>query len=516
MKMRYVMCALFTLSFGATVFGALSKEYVEFGKGPTALLLTKSEQKQWQAIATDDQAKQFIDLFWARRDSTPGTAANEFRVAIEDRIKVADSLYTTGKTRGAASDRGKVFVLMGAATTLQRSGPQTGVRSPNSTFGTQTPDFGSTAVQGRAPSERWLYEQRRTDLALGQQRVEIAFSDQYATNDWKMERSAGTDYAAVFERISSSYITQPDLKEVPTYAIAAATPLAITTPSVSTTTAAAASTLKSEALRSAIDAARAAKAQPDALFLSYGEFVTPAGEYFVPVQLFAPKSAGLTAGTPVTFFGTVEKAEGGGSVLEIEEPATLTAAGDAVFHARSLTIPAGNYVGTFGLAKDGKPIAVVSKPMTLQGVDPVAPAVSPLMLSTNVYALSEAQRPNDPFAFGGIKVVPKGDLTFRPSDNLWYFMEARNPGMDATTGQPKVSMKIAITGTAADGTVVNRSSPAELTQVQTLKGVPGHYALVESMPLATMKPGSYTLSIKVNDLALGKSYDLKESFRVIE
>src|SRR5690349_24079843 len=168
MKMRLMTCALLTLFGSVTVFGALSKEYIDFAKGPTALLLTKAEKKQWEAIATDDQARQFIDLFWARRDSTPGTAPNEFRDAINDRIKVADSLYTTATGRGAASDRGKVFVLMGAATTLKRSGPQTGVHSPGSTFGTSTPDFGATAVQGRAPSERWVYEQRRSDLQLGQ------------------------------------------------------------------------------------------------------------------------------------------------------------------------------------------------------------------------------------------------------------------------------------------------------------------------------------------------------------
>lgn len=514
MKMRLVVCALFTLSFDATLFAALSKEYVEFGNGPTQLLLTKAETKQWAAIATDDQARAFIDLFWARRDPTPSTPANEFRDAINERIKIADSLFTTGKTRGAASERGKVFVLMGAATTLKRSGPQTGVHSPGSTFGSQTSGFDGTAVQGRAPGERWIYEQRRSDLQLGQQIVEIAFSDQYATNVWKMERSSnGTDYATVFERISSSYLAQPELTEVPTYAIAAATPIAITTTAA---TAPAASTLKSDVLRGAIDTARAAKAQSDALFLSYGEFVTPAGEYFVPVQLFVPKSAGVGAGTPVTFFGVVEKADGGARVAEFEEPATLTASGDATFYARSLTIPAGNYVGTFGLAKDGKPIAVVSKPMTLQGVDPAAPAISSVMLSNNVYALSEAQRPNDPFAFGGIKVVPKGDLTFRPADALWYFMEARNPGKDATTGQPRVSMKVALTGTTADGTIVNRSAPASIVELQPLKGVPEHYALVESMPLESVKPGSYTLTIKVTDIALGKSYDLRESFRVIE
>ena len=518
MKMRWMACSLLTLSLAASAFGALSKENVEFGKGPTQHLLTREEQKQWKAIATDEQAKAFIDLFWARRDPSPGTPVNEFRNAINERIKIADGSYGTAKSRGAATDRGKVFVLLGAPTTLRRSGGgQTGVRGPNTVL--REAGLDATSVQGRAPSERWIYEQIKSDLPLGQRIAEVAFNDQYATNDWKMERGvAGTDYATLFDRVARSYIAQPNLTEVPAYGAGApAATTGATTMSIPTAVSTAApSGIKSEALRSAIDAARASKAASDTLFLSYGEFVTPEGEYFVPVQLYAPKSAGLNASTAVTFFGAVEKVGGGERVLEIEEPATLTASGDAVFYARSLTVPPGNYVGTFGLASDGKVISVVSKPMTLQTLDQAAPAVSGLMLSNNVYALSQAQLPTDPFAFGGIKVVPKGDLTFRTSDELWYFVEVRNPGLDATTTQPKMSTKFGVTGKANDGTVVNRNAPVGLATVQPLKGVPGHFVIAEAIPLASFKPGSYTISIKVYDIALDKSYDLTESFRVVE
>lgn len=514
MKMRWMACPLLILSLAASAFGALSKENTDFAKGPTQYLLTKDEQKQWRAVATDDQAKAFIDLFWARRDPSPGTPLNEFREGILDRMKRADDLYSTAQLRGAATDRGKVYIVLGPPTGMKRGGPQggLGVHTENSSFD-RPANLNSQSVQGAAPSETWQYEQSRSKLPLGQPMVQVAFSDQYASNLWKMERIVGTDYPTIFDRIARTYLSQPDLEEAPVFA--AATPTQATTTS-SPVSAVPASPIKSDALRSAIAAARAAKATSDTLFLSYGEFVTPEGEYFVPVQLYAPKSAGLAAGAPVTFFGMVEKTDGGERVAEIEEPATLTASGDAVFHARSLTVPPGNYVGTFGLASDGKVISVVSKPMTLQTLDPTAPAVSGLMLSNDVYVLSAPQQPTDPFAFGGIKVVPKGDLTFRASDELWYFVEVRNPGADATTSQPKMSAKIAVKGKATDGTLVDRSAAAVLATVQPLKGVAGHYAIGEAIPLATFKPGSYTISIKVKDVALGKSYDLAESFRIVE
>ncbi|MFL6245172.1 MAG: GWxTD domain-containing protein [Thermoanaerobaculia bacterium] len=490
MKSRIVACVLFTLYAAAAAFGALSKEYNDFAKGPTEYLLTKEEKKQWKAIATDEQAKAFIDLFWARRDPTPGTPKNEFREAIEKRIAIADSLFTTATLRGAATDRGKVYVLMGPQTAIKRGGPDPG-RGVHAEGG---------AVQGVPPTETWQYELSKTTLPLGQPMFQVAFADQYASNDWTLERLVGNDYPTVFDRIARAYIAQPDLKEVPVFTAGAATIAPL-------------SALKSEALRNAIDAARASHAASDTLFVSYGEFITPAGELFVPVQIYAPKSAGLTTG-PVTFFGTVEKSDGG-HVIDFEEPATLTASHDDVFYARSLMLPPGSYVGTFGLAREGKVISVVSTPMTVAALDPAAPAVSRLMLSNNVYALADPTHANDPFIFGGIRVVPKSDRAFHTTDDLWYLLEVRNPGLDAGN-QPKMSVKLSVTGKTDDGIDVERNAPATLTTVQPVKGAAGRYVIGEPLPLSTFKPGNYTIAVRVKDMTLDRSYDLKETFRIVK
>lgn len=510
MKTRILACVLFSAYSATAAFGALSKEHNDFAKGPTEHLLTKEEKKQWKAIATDAQAKAFIDLFWARRDPTPGTPTNEFREAIEKRMSVADGLFTTAKLRGAATPRGKVYLVMGPQTAIRRSGPQPGqaVHSPNAV---REQALNLSTVQGDAPGEIWVYEQAKSTLPLGQPTVQVAFTDQYASNDWTLERIVGNDYVSIFDRVASAYIAQPGLTEVPTFAAAAAVNATTT---ISSLAPAATTGLKSEALRSAIDAARASKAANGTLFVSYGEFITPAGESFVPVQLYARKSAGLAAGTPVTFFGAVEKSDGG-RVVDFEEPATLSASHDDVFYARSLTLPPGSYVGTFGLARDGKVISAVSTPMTVTSLDQAAPAVSGLMLSNNVHALGDPTRATDPFIFGGIRVVPKGDHTFRSADDLWYFMAVRNPGMDPASNQPKMSVKLSVTGKTDDGVDVERNAAAALTTVQPVKGASGHYVIGESMPLSSFKPGSYTIAVRVKDMALDKSYDLKETFRIV-
>src|SRR5205807_7106367 len=109
----------------------------------------------------------------------------------------------------------------------------------------------------------------------------------------------------------------------------------------------------------------------------------------------------------------------------LEEPAKLAASKDDLFFDKSLTLPPGKYKGTFGLAQGGKPVSMVSTELDVPAMEKDTAGVSPLILSNNVYALSVAQMPTDPYAFGGIKVVPKSDSTFHKSDELWYFLELR-------------------------------------------------------------------------------------------
>jgi GWxTD domain-containing protein len=515
MRARFSIAVLFLAAFAANSFAALSKEYADFSKGPLQHLLTKDERKQWESIQTDEQAKVFIDLFWARRDPSPTTAHNEFREAVEARIKHADERFFEQKLVGSVTDRGKVFILLGSPTKMRRSAtPGTGtIQTPGGAF---RADDSITSVQQYSPKELWEYEQGKiTAIKFGQPVVEVAFIDQYGTNEWKMERVLRTDYGNVFEKVARGYITQPNLTELPVYAATASTVRAAAVAPMAVTTNAAATAFKSDALREAVEQARAAKAASNALFINYGEYVTSDGEHFVPVQLYVPKSAGVPADAKLTFFGAVDS-ESGERVMVIEEPVALSVSKDDLFYAKSLKLPAGRYVGTFGLAREGKPVAVVTQPMVLQGVDKDAPGASPLLLTNNIYPLAEAQMPTDPFAFGGMKVVPKGDRIFRRSEDLGYFFELRHPGIDATSKAPNLSMKISLTGTTAEGKPVKILGPSQSVPAQELNGVPGHWAVGQAMPLQTIKPGSYTIAVKVTDVALGKTYDLQESFRVVE
>src|SRR6185436_1005663 len=144
-----------------------------------------------------------------------------------------------------------------------------------------------------------------------------------------------------------------------------------------------------------------------------------------------------------------------------------------------------------------KPVAMTSTSMELAGtLDKAAEGTSKLILSNNIYPMTEAQAPTEPYAFGGLKVVPKGDKTFSQADDLWYFIEIRNPGVGEDQ-QPKMQAKIDVEGTDTTGKKIKMSAPPSEARATEFKGMPGHFGIGSAIPLATFKPGSYTISIKL-------------------
>jgi GWxTD domain-containing protein len=64
--------------------------------------------------------ERFMDAFWKKRDLQPETPNNEFREAFLQRVAFADYAFAAPDARGATSDRGRVFVLLGIPSSVHR------------------------------------------------------------------------------------------------------------------------------------------------------------------------------------------------------------------------------------------------------------------------------------------------------------------------------------------------------------------------------------------------------------
>lgn len=536
--MRKFLIAVAITIAAVSAFAQLSPQNRDWAKGPVQWLMTPEEQAQWKNVKTDADAQAFIDLFWAKRDPSPGTPQNEYKDRFDQLVKYSDDRFSTGRSKGSLTDRGKVFIVFGPPKSMQHGnlGPTTGAADDRG-FGMNE---GSATASGSSSTEKsgrevWIYEGDSAQKGFGSPKAEVDFLDQFNSNEWRIQRGK-VDIPTAQRNVIAASIVQPSLTAAPKFGATAAAPApaatattttTTTTKTTTTTTAPAApaappayaTTFKTEALATAVKEFDAAKTNPyKHLFVTYGEYVTPQGEYYVPVELYVPKVANLDPNADLTFFGAIE--DNGAPIAVFEEPAKLAVSKDDLYLDKSLMLPAGKHKGVFGIAANGKPISMVSTEMNLAGsIDKDATGISSLILSNNVYPLPTAQKPTDPFAFGGIKVVPKGDRTFHPSDELWYFFELRNPGLNEQN-VPSIQLKLEMTGTAIDPTGKTKGKQVEMTKppfpvdAQELKGVPGHFGVGSSIPLATIAPGDYTLKVKVTDQVKKTSYNLSEDFKI--
>lgn len=78
------------------------------------------EQQQYRGL-TEMKAKQkFLFEFWRRRDPDPGTPANEYKDEYFHRVDYAARNLSIGVREGWKTDRGRVYIVYGAADEMER------------------------------------------------------------------------------------------------------------------------------------------------------------------------------------------------------------------------------------------------------------------------------------------------------------------------------------------------------------------------------------------------------------
>ncbi len=507
MKTRSLLIAVALVAASATSsFAALSPAKVEWGKGPAQYVMTTEEKATWKTLQSDADADAFIALFWARRDPTPTTPRNEFREEFESRVKAADDQLSHGRTHGSMTDPGRILILFGPPThAIRRTAPGNSqqLRNPRDA------EVGAGMSASGSADMVWTWEADTAQKVFGLPKVELVFHDAYNNGEFRMTQPT-IDLNAATNRILMSTLTQPTLTQAPTFPVGGAAPKAALPPPV------AVAGVKTPALEGALADAKAGKASNHGAAFSYAEFVSPAGEPFVPVQVYVPSSSAIAADGVDTIFGAVEDASGT-RVTTFEEPARLTASRTDFYVDKTLTLQPGKYTAIVGLAKSGQPVLVTTGSIEVAGPSKEAAGTSRLILSDNVYELGTAEPPKAAFAFGKLKIVPKANLTFKSSDELNYFVEVNNPGIDPASNMPKLQYKLDLTGGPDKKTI---SAPLTDAAPLPLSGAPGpgHFAIISAIPLAEVKPalkaGDYTLKMKIVDTISKQSYTVEQSFKI--
>jgi GWxTD domain-containing protein len=110
-------------------------------------IITDEERAAWKRLSTDEEREQFIEQFWLRRDPTPDTLENEFKEEHYRRIAYANEHYASG-IPGWKADRGRIYITYGPADEIESHPSGGSYERPMAEGGGETSTF---------PFEQWRY-----------------------------------------------------------------------------------------------------------------------------------------------------------------------------------------------------------------------------------------------------------------------------------------------------------------------------------------------------------------------
>lgn len=128
-------------------------------------------------LSNQEEFDNFVEQFWLRRDPTPDTPENEFREEHYRRIAYANEHFAAGK-KGSLTDRGQIYIKFGAADEIDAHPSGGTYDRPQEEGGGTTSTF---------PFEDWRY---RYIEGIGQE-VEIEFVDTCMCGDYHMTLDRG-------------------------------------------------------------------------------------------------------------------------------------------------------------------------------------------------------------------------------------------------------------------------------------------------------------------------------------
>ncbi|HEX9160963.1 MAG TPA: GWxTD domain-containing protein [Thermoanaerobaculia bacterium] len=195
---------------------------LEFARGPAQWLMTRDEQKAWRNVKTTDQAIDFIDLFWARRDPTQGKEANRNRLEFDARVAYADSHFEEEGTPGSLTERGRVLIVLGfptnfAAELLHSTREGANVATPASTANSAgTSRLDPTGGRQLAAKDTWTYD-HATAVKYGMPKIDVVFIYDKSNGGAHIDPQRNDFFGALPTAIKM-YIVNADLMTVPEWA----------------------------------------------------------------------------------------------------------------------------------------------------------------------------------------------------------------------------------------------------------------------------------------------------------
>jgi GWxTD domain-containing protein len=161
-----------------------------------------AEKREWDDRMDNEARARFLSEFWARRDPNPATERNELREAFTRRVAFADHMFPGEAQRGARTDRGRIFVLLGQPGMVQRRALLKEKDNVQVYFNEQVDGY----------MEVWVYASEQLPINIPKRAVQYRFVTQEGIGNGVLQRAEEAFATRVLTAAGEASIRREDGK----------------------------------------------------------------------------------------------------------------------------------------------------------------------------------------------------------------------------------------------------------------------------------------------------------------
>ncbi len=487
-------------------------------------IITPEERKAFVQLATDEERENFIETFWLRRDPTPDSMENEYKEEHYRRIAYANDRFASG-IPGWRTDRGRIYIAYGPADEVE-SHPSGGQY--------QRPYEEGGGFTSTYPFEIWRY---RWIEGIGSD-ILLEFVDPTMTGEYRLtmdpsekdallhvpgagltlsEQMGLTTKADRFRRTDGTRMGTPiggaqsirynQFERLQLYANIFKPPA-----------------VKFKDLEAIVNSTIDYNTLPYEVDIHYVRVTNSSVLAGVTVQLrnenlmfkeedglhkavanMFGRITTMTRRVQSTFEDTV-------SIKTTAERLSAEANRSSIYN-KTVPLAPGMYRLEL-VVKDlvGETMGTYRTAMRVPEYDDEALAASSLIIADKIERVPIRSLGTGQFVIGSSKVRPRIDDSFKREEKMGIYMQVYNLGQNEETSKPNGNVTYQI---------ARLDSPDELLlnfteDVNTIRGASSRQVVIEKLlPLQTLEPGEYRLSLRVEDNVKNESLAPSATFRVL-
>jgi GWxTD domain-containing protein len=499
----------------------LETPYKKWLNEDVVYIITDEEKKAFKQLNTDEERENFIEQFWLRRDPTPDTEENEFKEEHYRRIAYANEHYASG-IPGWKTDRGRIYIQYGPPDEIE-SHPSGGTyERPIEEGGGETSTY---------PFEKWRY---RYIEGIGSD-VNIEFVDPTMSGEYHMTMDPSEKDALLyvpnagltmyeqmglasktdrFTRTDGTHLgtgnmplpaSMNEFERLNQYAKLQAPPKI----KFKDLDAVVNSTIRYNTLP--------IKVRVDYIRITGSTILTPITLQFDRKDLNYQQKEGV-ATAKLNIYGRITSMSR--RVVNVfEEPAVIDLPSSMLQQAMSGSFI---YQKTVPLAPGMYRLNVVAKDivsgnmvsyetaLNVPHYEDDRLAASSVIIADTIEKVPTRSIGTGQFVIGDSKVRPRMNETFQRSEKLGIYAQFYNFAADEKTHKPNGTIEYAIVKAGSTSKVLDYTE-----DVTTLPGASAQQVTVEKLlPLSSLDPGQYTLTMKVTDRTSNQTLTPTATFTV--